>query len=535
MNATLLDISPKTSQADMTNKSKCCKTDGQNDFFDTILGGLTPNSNNTKGAISGDLLDVLFQKLQNLLMSKTQKIDIEDLSVKDLKEIKQKLVEVLENIDKNIDLKALKDAHHDKPDIEVALEDIFKMLLFVQQIEKNIQKLPHHDAKVTISNDMIKDIKDAKNITQLFKVAKKSGIEIKKFKFIKLEEKHTFTNLLKQTKPKSEELIKLIDTKQKPIEKAVHSTLSNLLQSVDKGSKAKNELKTEQTQVQKVQPELPKTELKQKVEVKPEQPKPVEQKVVQPQQTEVKKQEVKVQPELSKTELKQKVVTSTKVSDIHHDKDLKSDKEITAQIKLDNKENQPELQTIKNIKQPQKLEVPVKQQSQQTLKVDKETVEQENSNEIEVSQEDNKTQTEKVQTTKTTHTHHDKTKVTKTLNTFAQEFKEQVESYKPPLMKIKMQLKPVGMGEVDVTMINRGNNLHITVQSNQNTIAIFSQNQTEFKNSLVNLGFSELSMNFNEKGGQKEQQNQKNSKQTDKNFDEFSQDESFEMTTPIYI
>jgi len=80
-------------------------------------------------------------------------------------------------------------------------------------------------------------------------------------------------------------------------------------------------------------------------------------------------------------------------------------------------------------------------------------------------------------------------------------------------MKIKMQLSPKNLGDVDVTLINRGNNLHVNINSTPNTIAIFTQNQTEFKNALVNMGFTGLQMNFGEsKEQERGQQNYKTHK-----------------------
>lgn len=91
-----------------------------------------------------------------------------------------------------------------------------------------------------------------------------------------------------------------------------------------------------------------------------------------------------------------------------------------------------------------------------------------------------------------------------TLNTFAQDFKEQVEQYKPPIMKVKLSLNPKALGEMDVTLVNRGNNLQVSINSNTQAMNLFLQNQTELKNSLVNMGFTGLEMNFS---------NQKNSNQ----------------------
>ena len=104
-------------------------------------------------------------------------------------------------------------------------------------------------------------------------------------------------------------------------------------------------------------------------------------------------------------------------------------------------------------------------------------------------------------------------------------------------MKIKMELKPAGLGEVDVTLLTRGNNLQVNINSNSSTIAMFMQNQTEFKNSLVNTGFSDLQMNFSDQQ-KKEQdsQNQKNGKNVFEQFDDIEEEQDgFEMIIPQYV
>jgi hypothetical protein len=128
------------------------------------------------------------------------------------------------------------------------------------------------------------------------------------------------------------------------------------------------------------------------------------------------------------------------------------------------------------------------------------------------------------------------TELKRTFDSFATDFKEKVESYKPPLMKVTMQLNPTGLGEVDVTIVNRGNNLHININSNPNTIALFSQNQADFKTSLVNLGFSELSMNFSDNKNQKDNQQDRRSQNSVEEFEEFeSENEDFQIITPRYV
>lgn len=109
-----------------------------------------------------------------------------------------------------------------------------------------------------------------------------------------------------------------------------------------------------------------------------------------------------------------------------------------------------------------------------------------------------------------------------TFSTFAQDFKEQVESYKPPMMKVQMALNPKNLGEVEVTLINRGSNLHVNFTSSSQTLNLFVQNQAEFKNALVNMGFTNLEMNFSQK------ENQSQEKQTQQGFQNEMGEEIFD-------
>ncbi|MBL0687418.1 MAG: flagellar hook-length control protein FliK [Sulfurospirillum sp.] len=126
-----------------------------------------------------------------------------------------------------------------------------------------------------------------------------------------------------------------------------------------------------------------------------------------------------------------------------------------------------------------------------------------------------------------------------TLNSFAADFKEKLENYKPPFMKMQLALNPKGLGEVDVVILNRGKNLHVNISSNTNTMMVFTQNQMEFKNSLINMGFTNLDMNFSD---QKENKEQHQNSRTSKEFDEDLEDEnieeettSIELVVPQYI
>ncbi|EKQ5189048.1 flagellar hook-length control protein FliK [Campylobacter jejuni] len=95
-----------------------------------------------------------------------------------------------------------------------------------------------------------------------------------------------------------------------------------------------------------------------------------------------------------------------------------------------------------------------------------------------------------------------------TLQYFSQDLKEAVDQYKAPITKFSITLNPNNLGEVEVTLIQRGNNLHINFNSNANAMNLFIQNQAEFKNSLVNMGFTGLEMNFSDQGKREQNQNQ---------------------------
>lgn len=95
-----------------------------------------------------------------------------------------------------------------------------------------------------------------------------------------------------------------------------------------------------------------------------------------------------------------------------------------------------------------------------------------------------------------------------TLQYFSQDLKEAVDQYKAPITKLSINLNPNNLGEVEVTLIQRGNNLHINFNSNTNAMNLFIQNQAEFKNSLVNMGFTGLEMNFSDQGKREQNQNQ---------------------------
>ena len=129
--------------------------------------------------------------------------------------------------------------------------------------------------------------------------------------------------------------------------------------------------------------------------------------------------------------------------------------------------------------------------------------------------------------------------VRETFDNFSSNLKEQVAAYKSPFMRFNITLNPLNLGEVEITMVNRGNNLHINFNSNTQTMNLFLQNQAEFKNSLVNMGFTELEMNFSDQNQPKKEQGQKSYKSSKFGSDDAEQSEPsaprLELVVPLYV
>ena len=105
-------------------------------------------------------------------------------------------------------------------------------------------------------------------------------------------------------------------------------------------------------------------------------------------------------------------------------------------------------------------------------------------------------------------------KAKETIKHFSNNLKEEIENYKPPISKISIELNPKELGKVEVTLIHRGDNLQIQINSNNNAISLFNYNQQELKQNLINMGFSDVNMSFNQQNQQQKenreyQQNQK--------------------------
>ena len=126
--------------------------------------------------------------------------------------------------------------------------------------------------------------------------------------------------------------------------------------------------------------------------------------------------------------------------------------------------------------------------------------------------------------------------------------KTAIEDYKSPFTRVKVQLNPQRLGEVDLTIVQRGKNLHINLSSNNAAINALSLNANDLKVQLTNNGINNASLNFNNSSQSSEQsfsgqqqQNSHNERQAKEEYNYFDNEEqneeiinSLEIVVPNY-
>jgi len=122
----------------------------------------------------------------------------------------------------------------------------------------------------------------------------------------------------------------------------------------------------------------------------------------------------------------------------------------------------------------------------------------------------------------------------------AHSVKQAIDEYKPPFTKINLKLNPKKLGEVDLTVIQRGKNLHVNITSNNNAVNILSQNSNDLKIQLSQNGMNNATLNFSSSGNMSDSQNrqhQEDAKKTYRQLDEQNEDfaNSLEIIIPRYI
>lgn len=530
---------------------------------------------NTESSSSKDFLSVMFAQIKESLDSNTN----QNLNIK--------LDDQIATTEENIVTTDLSSEGTEKSVDDHLLDDLLKITSLLKNETNEKVSFPSFSNKIEklINNKAaLKELKEVKNITDLLSLSKKYDLGLEKISVQKLDletlktnfptldkkffetskETSNKTNTATTIEGKKEAEIKptvlsinniekpIQETKKEPslLEKMMSSTKTSENKETVATPVVKEAIKAEETTakiaqdvkktINVVQEEAPKIivkdeqkELKNKINIK-----------------ETPKSEVK---DTSKIEIKESLKVEVKDTPKTEVKDTLNVK-IDTEVKLSNttriSESKIETNTqnksiIENILQgmkTQKQTVTTADATSILANSSKEEIKLTENSEIktETKTEINVNRTELKTQVKTDTIASKQLSPTKdTFNNFAAEFKEKIESYKPPFMRVQMALTPKGLGDVDVTIVNRGNNLHVNITSNTNTISLFTQNQAEFKNSLVNMGFTNLEMNFSDQRESKEQQNNnKSSKAFTENFeDENLEDEttSIELVVPQYV
>jgi flagellar hook-length control protein FliK len=125
----------------------------------------------------------------------------------------------------------------------------------------------------------------------------------------------------------------------------------------------------------------------------------------------------------------------------------------------------------------------------------------------------------------------------------SQDVKTAIDDYKSPFTRVKVQLNPQRLGEVDLTIVQRGKNLHINLSSNNAAINALAMNANDLKEQLNNNGIQNASLNFNnssqsgeQAASQQQQQHHHSEQEASEEYNYFtSQEENEEILSSLEI
>lgn len=127
------------------------------------------------------------------------------------------------------------------------------------------------------------------------------------------------------------------------------------------------------------------------------------------------------------------------------------------------------------------------------------------------------------------------------------DIKSAIDDYKSPFTRVKVQLNPQHLGEVDLTVVQRGKNLHVNITSNNNAINTLAMNVNELRVQLNNSGINNATFHFNDNSQQSFSDSQNQSRQNEQRkaheeYNYFENEEaneeilsSLEVVIPQYI
>ena len=140
---------------------------------------------------------------------------------------------------------------------------------------------------------------------------------------------------------------------------------------------------------------------------------------------------------------------------------------------------------------------------------------------------------------------HEAKQMTKYLS---QDVKTAIEDYKSPFTRVKVALNPQRLGAIELTVVQRGKNLHINLSSNNAAVNALAMNVQDLKVQLTNNGINNASLNFNnnssdsnQSGFGQQQQNSQHGREAKNEYNYFDNEEkneeilnSLEIVVPNY-
>lgn len=91
--------------------------------------------------------------------------------------------------------------------------------------------------------------------------------------------------------------------------------------------------------------------------------------------------------------------------------------------------------------------------------------------------------------------------VKEAIASFVSQFDQEIKKFKPPMNRLSMELSPKELGNIELTITQRGKNLQISVVSNPQALNLFAQNQLELRQNLLAQGFEGVDLSFTDSSG----------------------------------
>lgn len=82
------------------------------------------------------------------------------------------------------------------------------------------------------------------------------------------------------------------------------------------------------------------------------------------------------------------------------------------------------------------------------------------------------------------------------VRSFANALRQEIIDFKPPLSKITLELSPANLGSVEVSITHQGKNIAVSLNTNQQALNLFIQNQSELRAALAQIGYENITMSF---------------------------------------